>query len=132
MLDDCIFASNGRHTQANTGGSISAYICSVFEPSDLGIIPLFPLVVADPQFVDAARGNYALKDSSRVRDKGRSGSGALDPDGTQADLGAYGGPEAASLWPYPSNGPVVRNLTVGQSVVQRGEKIKINASATTR
>ncbi len=51
--------------------------------------------LADPQFVDGARGNLALRTISPALDAGAPGWS--DVDGTRADLGAWGGPSAWAL-----------------------------------
>lgn len=51
------------------------------------------LVQADPLFTDAGAGDFTLQAGSPAIDAGDPDPLYLDPDGTWADIGAYGGPE---------------------------------------
>ncbi len=51
---------------------------------------------AAPLLVDVEAGDWTLGPGSPAIDAGPPD--ALDPDGTRADLGAYGGPDGA--WPW--------------------------------
>lgn len=51
---------------------------------------------ADPLFVDPNEGDYRLQSGSPAVDAGPASES--DPDGSPADLGAYGGPDGA--WPW--------------------------------
>jgi hypothetical protein len=51
---------------------------------------------ADPLFTDREGGDYTLQAASPAVDAGPPGD--LDPDGSPADLGAFGGPDGA--WPW--------------------------------
>ncbi len=53
-------------------------------------------VLAAPGLVDPAGGDFTLAADSPARDAGPPE--ALDPDGSRADLGAFGGPDGQ--WPY--------------------------------
>ena len=50
-------------------------------------------IEADPQYTDAAGGDYSLQSSSPCVDAGVPA--ITDPDGTRSDMGAYGGPYGA-------------------------------------
>ena len=84
----------------------------------------------DPLFLDA-NSNYVLKKDSPCRNAGQIGAAHLNPDGSQNDIGAYGGPGAASFWPY-GFGPIVTGISATPSRVEKGGSITINATATAR
>jgi nitrous oxidase accessory protein NosD len=86
----------------------------------------------NPKFVDAAAGNYQLASDSPSRSAGRPIADDNDPDGTRNDQGAYGGPFAASFWPYPTGGPVITELSVTPSSVPQGGTITIRATGEIR
>ena len=52
-------------------------------------------VSVDPLLVDPANGDFSLQVGSPAIDAGNP-YGGTDPDGSRADLGAYGGP--GGLW----------------------------------
>jgi len=83
-------------------------------------------ITENPRFIDA-NSNYVLRSDSPCINAGRSGSVDADPDGSRNDMGAYGGPYAASFWPYPPGAPIVTNLTATPTSVPKGEPITINA-----
>ena len=89
-------------------------------------------IFVDPKFIDVDTGNYMLQSMSPCIDSGRQGSAFLDPDGTSNNMGVYGGPEAASFWPYPEGGPVVTNLSVTPASVPQGGTITIKATGSVR
>jgi hypothetical protein len=86
----------------------------------------------NPQFIDSSNGNYALQSSSTSINAGTQGSADADPDGTRNDMGAYGGPDAAGFWPYPPGAPIITNLTISPTSVQKGGTITINATGEIR
>lgn len=106
----------------NTNGS--SYYVSISE-SDGNIF-------VDPKFIDAGTGNYMLQSMSPCINAGRQGLAFLDPDGTRNNMGVYGGPGAASFWPYPESGPVVTNLSVTPASVPKGGTITIKATGSVR
>jgi nitrous oxidase accessory protein NosD len=101
---------------ANTQGNYNG--CS----AGTGDVSLTPL------FIDPINGNYALQSTSPCKNAGRLGSADADPDGSRNDMGAYGGPDSASFWPYPQGAPIITNLTVTPTSVQQGGTITINAT----
>jgi len=86
----------------------------------------------NPLFIDSSNGNFALQSTSPSIDTGRPGSADADPDGTRNDMGAYGGPDAASFWPYPAGAPIITNLTATPTSVPKGGTITINATGEIR
>ena len=81
-----------------------------------------------PQFIDQTTGDYALEVTSPCINTGRRGDPYNDPDGTRNDMGAYGGPDCASFWPYPSGTPIITNLSATPTSVPKGSSITINAT----
>ena len=70
--------------------------------------------------------------TSPCQDKGDPGMGFLDPDGTQNDIGAYGGPGAQHFYTNPNDGPMVRSVTIDQGLVPQGETVTIRATGAVR
>lgn len=128
---NCIFASNAI---VATDRNIYAFINSYHSQNNLIFGKQssdFPtLGNVNPRFVDEERSNFMLESDSLAVDKATIGE--LDPDGTRADLGAYGGPGSAPFWPYPAGGPVIKDISVSQGAVVQGGKLTIRATATTR
>jgi hypothetical protein len=89
------------------------------------------LVGVNPMFADETHGDFTLQVGSPARYAGTISASYLNPDGTQSDLGAFGGPGAATFWPY-GYGPVVTSVTSDQQRVTQGASIVINATATVR
>lgn len=58
----------------------------------LGACPPGSTVTANPQFVNAANGNYHLQAASPLIDAGPQSPNLLDIDGTRNDIGVHGGP----------------------------------------
>jgi hypothetical protein len=56
-------------------------------------------ILAEPGFCDAAAGDYALALHSPCLDRGDPDPACLDPDGSRADIGAYGGPGCTPVAP---------------------------------
>ena len=82
----------------------------------------------NPRFVAPSSGNYVLRTDSPCINVGRPGSADSDLDGTRNDMGAYGGPDCASYWPYPPGAPVITNLNVTPTSVPKGSTITIDAT----
>jgi subtilisin family serine protease len=127
QLDYNTFFGNGANVQGATLG-----------PND---------VVADPLYVDASAGDFALGMHSPALDSGDPAPGAADPDATRNDRGGFGGPDAESRAPAPPpgleaavvQGPL-RNVLVWDAsgepdvesyVVYRGTSSNFVASAAT-
>lgn len=88
-------------------------------------------LITDPIFLDQPGGNYALDLSSPCRNYGQNSPATLNPDGTRNDIGAYGGPGAASFWPY-GYGPIVTGISATPMRVEQNGTITINATARVR
>ena len=56
-------------------------------------------ILAEPGFCAAAAGDYALALHSPCLDRGDPDPACLDPDGSRADIGAYGGPGCTPVAP---------------------------------
>jgi hypothetical protein len=89
------------------------------------------LVGVNPLFADGSHGDYTLQNGSPGRFAGTVSASYLNPDGTQSDLGAFGGPGAAAFWPY-GYGPIVTGISADQLRVTQGASITISATATVR
>ena len=87
-------------------------------------------LTGDPLFADNIS-DFTLQVASPGRFAGTISASYLNPDGTQSDLGAYGGPGAAAFWPY-GYGPIVTSIGSDQQRVTQGASITINATATVR
>jgi len=88
-------------------------------------------ISANPCLVDLNTCNVQLDFAlSPCVDTGRIGD--LDPDGTRADIGAWGGPGAARFWPYPEGGPVITSIEVEPASVAAGGTITIRATGEIR
>jgi len=87
------------------------------------------IATAPPLFISGT--NYALQNTSPCRNAGKVGATYLNPDGTQNDMGAYGGPGATSFWPY-GYGPIVTSISTSPPRIEKGGSITINATATAR
>ncbi|HEY5915431.1 MAG TPA: hypothetical protein VJA21_33020 [Verrucomicrobiae bacterium] len=87
-----------------------------------------------PDFVGgtACNSDFRLVPSSVCRNAGQPGLGWLNPDGTRNDIGAYGGPGAATFYTNPNDGPVIRNVTIDQGMVPRGSTFTIRAKGAVR
>ena len=89
-----------------------------------------------PEFVSGAgtvcNKDFRLKDISPCKDAGDPGMGWIDPDGTQNDMGAYGGPGAQSFYTNPNDGPIVREVILPQGMVPKGETFEIRARGAVR
>lgn len=86
---------------------------------------------SNPEFIDYDTCNVQLDlGISPCKDAGRIGD--LDPDGTRADIGAWGGPGAARFWPYPEGGPTITSIEVEPSSVPAGGTITIRATGEIR
>ena len=86
-------------------------------------------LVGDPEFVDPSSDDYALENGSPAIDSGVS----YDPDGSQANLGAYGG-TGSSIWESvggSSGQPRVGKLLVQPDPVAAGGTISIKFNAWT-
>ncbi len=89
-----------------------------------------------PDFVGgsvyACNQDYRLLPSSVCKNAGQVGLGWLNPDGTRNDIGAYGGPYAATFYTNPNDGPIIRNVTIDQGMVPKGSTFTIRATGAVR
>lgn len=83
--------------------------------------------IGDPGFVDSENSDYRLSETSPAIDAGYS----FDPDGSVADLGAYGGVGAIVWQPLSaaSGQPVVGPLLLQPNPVAPGEPIRLQFQA---
>jgi hypothetical protein len=96
-------------------------------------IPDGPHSITDsPYFVNGNAGDFRLATWSRCIDAGSPGTAFMDPDGTTNDIGAYGGPGAATFFQNPVDGPMVRELTVTPGSVPQGSPLTIRAIGSVR
>lgn len=135
-IDGCIlYKNNEAGTSQDTvnipATSFGIHGCLVIGKPVISSADPAPVPPGEPNFFDAAAGNFILKAPSAAINTGRSGASGLDPDGTVPDVGAYGGPGAADFWPYPAGGPTITDLQV-TPVVSQGAKVSIKATATSR
>ena len=116
---------------ANTSGNYS----SLFGPAGR-ISPGPHSFSVEPDFAggSAYTGNqdYRLSPGSRCGNAGAVGLGWLNPDGTRNDIGAYGGPGAATFFTNPNDGPILRNVTIDQGMVPKGSTFTIRATGAVR
>ena len=89
-----------------------------------------------PDFVGgsayACNQDYRLLPTSACKNVGQIGLGWLNPDGTRNDIGAYGGPGAATFYTNPNDGPIIRNVTIDQGMVPKGSTFTIRATGAVR
>ncbi len=125
--------TGGRgRVQDNTFYNNALFDHSVANTSGVSVTAANGNIFVDPLFVDASTGNYMLQSASLSIDAGRAGSAFNDPDGTRNNMGVYGGPGAASFWPYPEGGPVITELSVTPASVPQGGTITIKATGSIR
>jgi hypothetical protein len=87
-------------------------------------------IFQDPSFIDTSVGNFVLMATSTSKNVGRPGAADADPDNSRNDMGAYGGPDAAGFWPYPQGGPIITNLTLEPTAIQKGGTVTIKATGS--
>lgn len=76
--------------------------------------------------------DYRLTPGSPCRNAGAPGVGWLNPDGSLNDVGAYGGPGAATFFTNPNDGPIIRSVTIDQGMVPKGSTFTIRAKGAVR
>ena len=101
------------------------------------IVPGSHEVFQSPLFLGTATGpGYDVRlrtnPASPCIDEGSPSVSAADPDGTRNDIGAYGGPYAASFYESPNDGPIVRNVTITPGSVAQGETFTVQATVAVR
>lgn len=116
---------------ANTSGNYS----SLFGPTGRISVGAHSFSV-EPNFVGGSaytcNQDYRLSPGSRCGNAGAFGVGWLNPDGTRNDIGAYGGPGAATFFTNPNDGPIIRNVTIDQGLVPKGSTFTIRATGAVR
>ncbi len=88
------------------------------------------VIQTDP-LIDARTHYRFTSQSSPAVNAGHPSSFYDDPDGSQNDMGAYGGPEAANWWRDPFAGPTVEDVTIDPPQVGPGGLVTIRATART-
>jgi hypothetical protein len=116
---------------ANTSGNYS----SLFGPAGRISVGAHSFS-GTPNFVGGSANtcnqDYRLSPGSPCRNAGAPGVGWLNPDGTVNDIGAYGGPGAATFFTNPNDGPIIRNVTIDQGMVPKGSTFTIRATGAVR
>lgn len=87
-------------------------------------------IQTDP-LIDARIHYRFTSQSSPAVNTGHPSSFYDDPDGSQNDMGAYGGPEAANWWRDPFAGPTVEDVTIDPPQISPGGLVTIRATART-
>ena len=77
----------------------------------------------DPLFINPDSGNFALQDSSPCKNAGVLGPLYIDPDGTRSDMGAYGGPDSESFWPYNDSIECFTQEDIEKAIAEKDEII---------
>ena len=94
-VQDTIFADNGAGLSASGCQAASFTYSLVFDATSSGTWSP-PLgsgnLSADPLLTDPASGDFTLQRLSPAKDAGAPSG--VDPDGSRADMGAHGGPDA--------------------------------------
>lgn len=89
-----------------------------------------PLFIADaPSGIGA---DIRLQEDSLCKHTGNESNAFNNPDGTRNDIGAYGGPYCATFFESPSDGPMVRGVSVVPASVPQGETFSIQATVAVR
>jgi len=89
----------------------------------------------DPRFVGTGTNDVRLRVSSPASQCINAGpitASFNDPDGSRNDMGAFGGPHAATFFESPLDGPIVRQVTVNPSPVIQGETFTVRAVGAVR
>ena len=92
----------------NTGGDYMGWLAGAHD------------IAADPLFVNPATGDYGLGLHSVCLDRGDPNPACADPDGSRADIGAFGGPGAATIAPAAVAG--------GQVIPIGGGRVRVSWS----
>jgi len=99
------------------------------------VVPGLDDISDNPMFVgqDVGPGlDVRLLDASPCRNAGQVAVTANDPDGTRNDIGAYGGPYAATFFESPVDGPIVRDVSITPGSVPQGETFTVEATVAVR
>lgn len=107
---NCVFGNTNDHFRDYTAGMHS--------------------INTDP-LIDARTHYRFTSQSSPAVNTGHPSSFYNDPDGSQNDMGAYGGSEAANWWRDPFTGPTIENVTIDPPQIRPGGTVTIRATAKT-
>lgn len=131
-----IITSNGRYgIYHNNDFNLSIYFNDVWNNGTANYYNCgggSGAILENPRFIDVATGNYRLQLLSPCIDAGWPVKAKLDPDGTQNNMGAYGGPGAAIFWPDSPGAPVVSDLSVTPAAVPSNGTITVRAIGRVR
>ena len=89
-------------------------------------------IYLDPRFCNTIGGDFRLRSDSPCVDAGGPGWAFIDPDGTDNDMGVYGGPGSATFFEDCNDGPIVRSLRLSPGSVPQGSPLTIRATASVR
>ena len=102
LVRNCVIAGNARGGVAGSAGTFTADYNVLWNNAGghfVGLTGGAHDIVAAPGFCDPAAGDYALALHSPCLDRGDPDPDCLDPDGSRADVGVYGGPGCTPVAP---------------------------------
>ncbi|MCA9412086.1 MAG: right-handed parallel beta-helix repeat-containing protein [Candidatus Omnitrophica bacterium] len=131
---NCLFYKNDETSSQQWDSSV--HLIGGYHLSDRNIFvsalatgPSF-LNNADP-LIDPLDAYRFTSDSSPAIDAGRPTQKDRDPDGSIADIGAWGGRYSRGWYRGPTGGPTLQDVSLSKQQVQLGETITIRATAIT-
>ncbi len=102
VLSNCVVAGNAHGGVAGSAAAFAAdhnVLWNNVGGHYVGLTGGAHDILADPGFCSPAVGDYALALHSPCLDRGDPDPARLDPDGSRADIGAYGGPGSTPVAP---------------------------------